>query len=655
MLERRRARLLDAAIVAALLIVGAMPVRDQLRGEPMLGAVGRIHVAWEDLNRRAFVSGDLPVWNPYEFGGRPHLADPGTLTLYPPHVALRWLPSHLLFPVSLALHAWLAGLGAYLVARRLLVPRVAAGMAAAAVMLSGALAYDSDIAYSAGIYGIAWLPLIVFFTLKSAMSRTMLPNAGLVATSVMALIGSPRGPLYVASAVIGGFLLARLLGTASGLSRRVAAQAAVFVLLIGGLTAFQTIPMAMLWLRAAEYGGLARYTPSPSRPEAGTMPVDPDPQWIGALASLDGGRVVSECDRGLDASHLVRLSINGTGGGGGVLMADYARFLNLVRGGGPPEWASSGNPDPDMPARVRTDLLPFLHAEYLVACREPDSHGWTPVAKVRGAGLYRSVRRLPRAFWTCMPQQVDRQELEYRLWRSVYDDRLSLNFQGPGRPGRVRGPSIDIRWAPAVDDAARERAEAELPIYRERFRGERTWRYELMDRSGAALTAIMSHPLVEDTGGFDRSTLSLTVLSDERREAGGSGADGGSREWLLGLVSCEEFRTAEVLQADGLDGRMVVAVDAPRDGLVFLSEPFYPGRRVWVDGSRVEPLKVNLAFTGVPVTAGVHRIELQYDPLAFPLGAGMSVVTATAWAALVCRRRTTATPEPARTADAPSA
>ena len=42
-------------------------------------------------------------------------------------------------------------------------------------------------------------------------------------------------------------------------------------------------------------------------------------------------------------------------------------------------------------------------------------------------------------------------------------------------------------------------------------------------------------------------------------------------------------------------------------------------------------LKVNLAFTGVPVPAGTHRIELKYDTRSFWLGAGLSVLTLAIW------------------------
>jgi hypothetical protein len=154
--------------------------------------------------------------------------------------------------------------------------------------------------------------------------------------------------------------------------------------------------------------------------------------------------------------------------------------------------------------------------------------------------------------------------------------------------------------------------------------GERTWQYELLDRSPATLTALVTHPFVEDTQGIDRgtSTLAPPALPE---------FDEPDSEWLLGGTPCDLIAPATVVSQDGVDGRTVVAVDAPRDGLVFLSETYDPDRRVLVDGRRVEPLKVNFAFTAVPVTAGIHRIDVRYDSSPFRIGAGVSLLTLTLW------------------------
>jgi uncharacterized membrane protein YfhO len=42
-------------------------------------------------------------------------------------------------------------------------------------------------------------------------------------------------------------------------------------------------------------------------------------------------------------------------------------------------------------------------------------------------------------------------------------------------------------------------------------------------------------------------------------------------------------------------------------------------------------MKVNLAFTGILVPAGAHRIELRYDMRSFWWGTGLTVVTLFSW------------------------
>ena len=85
-------------------------------------------------------------------------------------------------------------------------------------------------------------------------------------------------------------------------------------------------------------------------------------------------------------------------------------------------------------------------------------------------------------------------------------------------------------------------------------------------------------------------------------------------------------------------------VNAPRPGLVFLSEPYYVERQAFVDGRPAESLEANLAFTAVRVPPGQHHVELRYVPRSFQFGLAVSVVTLVAWAA-VSRKSSEAPPQ----------
>ena len=192
---------------------------------------------------------------------------------------------------------------------------------------------------------------------------------------------------------------------------------------------------------------------------------------------------------------------------------------------------------------------------------------------------------------------------------------------------------IHVRWPAGISDADRARAESELHLAPHRDIEDRTWEYNLLNRSPENVQAILAHPLVEDTKGIDRGTQVLTVTPPVVPAFNEPKTD-----WLAGTEPCEAPVPANVLVQDRADGTMIVDVNAPRDGIVFFSETYYPDRRAWVDGKRIPRMKVDVAFTAVRVPAGNHRIELGYDTRALWAGAALSFVTLIVW--LVNERRT---------------
>lgn len=67
-------------------------------------------------------------------------------------------------------------------------------------------------------------------------------------------------------------------------------------------------------------------------------------------------------------------------------------------------------------------------------------------------------------------------------------------------------------------------------------------------------------------------------------------------------------------------GQVLVEVDVARPGLLVVSEVYYPGWRAWVDGEDQPILQTKLAFRGVPLEAGAHRVEMTYEPLSLRAG-----------------------------------
>lgn len=86
---------------------------------------------------------------------------------------------------------------------------------------------------------------------------------------------------------------------------------------------------------------------------------------------------------------------------------------------------------------------------------------------------------------------------------------------------------------------------------------------------------------------------------------------------------------------------MTFAVNAPANGLLVVSENFYPGWRAAVDGQPTEILRADLALRAIPVGAGQHRVEMWYDPVSFKLGAAISIATLVGCVVFLVWRRST--------------
>jgi len=70
-----------------------------------------------------------------------------------------------------------------------------------------------------------------------------------------------------------------------------------------------------------------------------------------------------------------------------------------------------------------------------------------------------------------------------------------------------------------------------------------------------------------------------------------------------------------------------IDVVAPKGGTLFLSDSYYPGWKVFVNGQEKKVLRVNELFRGVKLAPGKQRVRFVYDPLSFKLGGLISLLT----------------------------
>ena len=67
-------------------------------------------------------------------------------------------------------------------------------------------------------------------------------------------------------------------------------------------------------------------------------------------------------------------------------------------------------------------------------------------------------------------------------------------------------------------------------------------------------------------------------------------------------------------------------ITADEDGIMFTSIAWEPGWTIYVDGQKIEPVKLVDALIGVPLTAGTHTIEMKFFPAGMKLGIIVSLI-----------------------------
>jgi hypothetical protein len=159
-------------------------------------------------------SGEIPVWNAYQMSGTPFAADPQSGWMYlPAMVFFAVLPVALAAKALMVFHLFLAGVGAYALARALGMPVSAALLSGIAYEFTGYL-YDRNTCCFAYMVA-AWLPFPVQFAELALRSRGRTEKvlwwalAGFAVSQVLAIwLGQGS---YYALLVLGGYVAYRSL------------------------------------------------------------------------------------------------------------------------------------------------------------------------------------------------------------------------------------------------------------------------------------------------------------------------------------------------------------------------------------------------------------------------------------------------------------
>ena len=71
--------------------------------------------------------------------------------------------------------------------------------------------------------------------------------------------------------------------------------------------------------------------------------------------------------------------------------------------------------------------------------------------------------------------------------------------------------------------------------------------------------------------------------------------------------------TAVTIDAPARDDHLQGTIDAPQDGYVMFAIPYEKGWSIYLDGEEQKIHRANIAFQGISVKKGTHRVELRYQ------------------------------------------
>jgi hypothetical protein len=599
----------------------------------------------------AIHAGYLPFWTPNIYSGMPFLADPQVGAWYPinwPFFLVGITPKTLEWEI--ALHMWIAAVGAFLVARELLGSRSAAVCGGAFYAFSGFFAAHSS--HIGMFQAAAIFPWVLWTGLRASESTRWLPAAAL-ASGLMVLAGHFQTALYGLCG-LGLLLVAHAIQHPP---RRRLAGFAIAAAALGALALPAIATLPGLELTAQSVRGASDYSRNADavlQPGALLTLISPDHYGAPEVENYHGPQDITQFYF-YQGILLLPLAIAGA-----VLWPRRWYALALVI---PALWYAFGPPGGLYSILSR---LPGLRS-----VRSP-VHDWFVVAlglALLAAGGVSAARARWRSNWIPLAVlaiaacdlwywNMGHNGLAYA--RDNYQDlygaaqqrfiRVASAVIPPGTLHRLWAPADSPAFGPLngeIDtgiEATYGYNPLELARY-SRYLEIANGNPKLLD--GLAVTA----KLDLTSGFFQTNPTALPRLSVPASVTPAANADDAARR----LATLDPAREAVAeglapLPQNGPAEASIVAYGsdfykakcrATRPAFLRLAVPYFPGWRATVDGRAAEVVPVDLALMGVVVPAGDHEIDFHYRPNRFAAGAAVSAVTLLAlsgWLLVAFRR-----------------
>ncbi len=545
--------------------------------------LGAYHLPLAHLYSQALEGGELPLWDPYTYCGRPVQANIQAQVFYPPRFLLAALsPREWLFDGlewTVALHVLVAGIFAFRLARSIGLGVAAALLVATMFQLGGFFAAHAE--HLGAVCAAAWIPL----ALECVERRWDLRLA--VALSLVVLAG------FTPMTVIGWGTVALY----AGLTRR--APVRPFLLAVG-LCAVQLVPTwELVGLSVAKYR-------SDWLGDGGGVP-------LGVLKTLAWPSLASR-DQSLDVTFqylycglaAVPLAVWGARryrpmalmAVSGVAMLGWLQRLL-------PEMISRSY-YPEYAAAVFTLMLALLAGFGVQRLGSPWQ--WM-IAAATAIDLLLVSSGLPMH---AMPGPRDQPD-------PAIVARLRELTGAATPPSRIDTRQDGLRWVQSAPVTGIPTAggydpmalDSMMTVRRQFAKGERWGAYYEVERADSPVVAglnvayLVAGPNIEPVANV-RPRFHI---------------EGGS-------VRVVRYGLREV----------VLEADSPTSARLKSSEVHYPGWRAWVDGAEVSIALVDGAFRGHDVPAGRHAVRWRFEPRILYWSAAASGLSAVVCLVIAWRR-----------------
>lgn len=121
-------------------------------------------------------------------------------------------------------------------------------------------------------------------------------------------------------------------------------------------------------------------------------------------------------------------------------------------------------------------------------------------------------------------------------------------------------------------------------------------------------------------------TITLVFQMDAAYESGTIKLIAAEHDANLFEQAMEQLQQTSWVMSETSSTRLFGSITAVNEGIMFTSIPYEKGWTVKVDGEKVEPVIIANAFIGLPLTEGIHDIEMTYVSEGFIPGLAITIL-----------------------------